>query len=306
MFDAAATEAFQPRPAIIQRMVNRAISDLTGKSTVAEAWLSVVSTQDIVGIKVFSTPGPNSGTRVAVVAPVVEGLLSAKLPPKHIIVWDRQATELRLAGFYELAERYGIRVAASAQAGYDDKTFYDTALLGNLLWGDSEFGKKGSGIGRKSFVSQLVSREMTKIINITPLLNHNLAGVSGNLYGLASGSVDNFNRFEMDPSRLATAVPEIYALPALSDRVVLNIVDALICQYEGEERGLLHYSAVLNEVRLSRDPVALDVLSLQELERQRQIASAPNIRTNLDLYSNAALLELGVSDPKRIQVDRLP
>jgi hypothetical protein len=306
VYDPAATEAFQPRPEVVRRMVNRGISDLSGKGTVAEAWLSLVSTQDIVGIKVFSTPGPNSGTRLAVVAPVVEGLLAAKLPPKHIIVWDKQATELRLSGFNGLAERYGIRVAGGAQAGYDEKTFYDTALLGNLVWGDSEFGKKGPGAGRKSFVSQLVSRELTKIINITPLLNHNLAGVSGNLYGLASGSVDNFNRFEVDPGRLATAVPEIYALPALSDHVVLNIVDALICQYEGEERGLLHYSAILNELRFSRDPVALDVLSLQELERQRQAANAPTIKTNLDLYRNAALLELGVSDPKLIQVDRLP
>ena len=41
---------------------------------------------------------------------------------------------------------------------------------------------------------------MTKIINVTPLLNHNLAGVSGILYGLAIGSVDNTLRFELDPS----------------------------------------------------------------------------------------------------------
>ena len=86
------------------------------------------------------------------------------------------------------------RVAGSAQAGYDEKTFYEAAFLGNLVWGDLEFGKKGEGIGRKSFVSKLVSREITKIINITPLLNHNLAGVSGNLYSLAIGSVDNIVR----------------------------------------------------------------------------------------------------------------
>ena len=137
-------------------------------------------------------------------------------------------------------------------------------------------------------------------------MNHNLAGVSGNLYSLAIGSVDNIVRFESDADRLATAVPEIYALPALSDQVVLNIVDALICQYEGGERGLLHYSATLNQLRFSRDPVALDVLSLQELDRQRQAANAPTVKPNLDLYSNAALLELGVSDLKRIQVQTVP
>jgi hypothetical protein len=235
---------------------------------------------------------------------VVEGLLAAGLTPRNIVVWDKQVTDLRLAGFFSLAERYGIRVAGSAQAGYDQAVTYDNPLIGNLVWGDVEFGQKGNGVGRRSFVSKLVSQEMTKIINISPLLNHNLAGVSGNLYSLASGSVDNFARFESDPGRLATAVPEIYALKELSDRVVLNIVDALICQYEGGERGLLHYSATLNELRFSRDPVALDVLSIQELEHQRRSSHAPEVKPTLELYNNAALLELGVSEPKAIHVDK--
>ena len=100
-------------------------------------------------------------------------------------------------------------------------------------------------------------------------------------------------------------MPEIFALTNLCDRVALNIVDALICQYEGSERGLLHYSSTPNQLRFSKDPVALDVISLHDLERQRQAAQAPIIKPNLDLYNNAALLELGVSDPKRIQVETL-
>ena len=117
------------------------------------------------------------------------------------------------------------------------------------------------------------------------------------------GSVDNVVRFESDSDRLATAVPEIYALPALSDHVVLNITDALICQYKGSERSLLHYAAVLNQLRFSRDPVALDVLSLRELETQRRAAKASEEHPSPDLFNNATLLELGVSDPKRITVE---
>src|SRR2546430_5226942 len=117
------------------------------------------------------------------------------------------------------------------------------------------------------------------------MLNHHTAGVCGNLFSLATGSVDNTARFESAYSRVATAVPEIYALPALSDHVVLNIVDALICQYEGEERSLLHYSNPLNELRFSRDPVALDVLSVHELEHQRQLANAPAVKPDVDIYS---------------------
>jgi hypothetical protein len=308
--DPEATEAFLPRPEVVRTIVNRALTNLTDKPTTKQAWLSLVTTQDIVGIKVFSSPGPNSGTRRAVAAAVIEGLMSAGLAPSHIIVWDRQFSDLDKAGFLELSNRFGIRIAGSAQSGYDEgldekSRPYENPLLGNLIWGDFEFGRKGDGVGRRSFVSKLVTRQMTKIINLTPLLNHNLAGVSGNLFGLAMGSVDNIIRFENDPEHLATAVPEIYALPALGDRVVLNIVDALICQYEGEEKGLLQYSTALNQIRMSHDPVALDVLSVQELDRQRTATEAARVKWNQELYSNAALLELGVSDLKRIQVDTL-
>jgi len=47
------------------------------------------------------------------------------------------------------------------------------------------------------------------------------------------------------------------------------------------------------------------VLSIEELNRQRQLAHAPAVKPNLKLYSNAALLQLGVDYLKRIQVDTL-
>lgn len=300
-----ALEQLQPVPEVIQSMVDRGITNLIGKATLHDAWASLISPQDIVGIKVFSAPGASSGTRPAVAAAVVQGLIQAGIPPTHIIVWDKHATDLRLAGFFDFEKRFGIRVMGAIEAGYDEKTNYEAALLGPLSWTDHEFGKQGPGVGRKSFVSKLVSQQITKIINVTPLVHNNMAGVSGNLYSLAMGSVDNTQRFENNVDQLARAVPEIYAMPIIGDRVVLNVVDALICQYEGQERGLLQYSAVLNQLRFSRDPVALDVLSVQEIERQCELADVPRAKTNLDLYSNAALLEIGVSDLRRIQVDKL-
>jgi len=300
-----ATDAFQPRPEVIRTMVGRGLTNLTGKPTPALAWLSLLSTQDVVGLKVYSAPGPRSGTRPDVVAAVIESLLQAGLPPNNIILWDKHRDSLRRGGFLDLAKRFGIRAEGSAEAGYDEQVFYEMPLLGYLVWGDVEFGKKGEGVGRKSFVSKLVSKEMTKIINITPLLNHYRAGVTGNLYGLAAGSVDNFIRFETDSGRLAQAVPEIYALPEVGDRVVVNIVDALICQYQGEQQSLLHYSATVNELRFSTDPVALDILSLQELNRHRKSGDTNNISNILELFNNAALLELGTSNSARIQVERI-
>jgi hypothetical protein len=302
-----ATHQYQPNAACVQDMVNEGITNFTGKATVAGAWLSLVSTQDIVGIKVYSAPGPINGTRPAVVAAVIHGLLDAGLPPKNIIIWDRHADDLRAAGFFKLAAQLDVRAAGSENVGYDPTNFYlpDSPVIGQLVWGDLEFGEKGPEVGKRSFVSKLVSRQITKIISIAPLLNQDAAGVCGHLYGLAMGSVDNTMRFEGDPERLAQAVPEIYALPVLGDHVALNITDALIGQYAGGAKGLLQYSTVPNQLWFSHDPVALDTLAIQELDRERRIMNAPAFKPNLQLYSNAALLQLGVNDAARIQVETI-
>jgi hypothetical protein len=299
-----ATVAFDPQPSPVREMVRAGIVGFTGAKDESAAWLSLVSIKDKVGIKVYSAPGA-SGTRKAVAESVVQGLLSAGLPPQQIVVWDRRLSDLRQAGFFDLAERYHVRIAGALEAGFDDKQFYETALLGKLVYGDHEFGKAGDDIGRRSFVSTLVTTNITKIINLVPLLNHNLAGVVGNLHSLAMGSVDNILRFESDPDRLASAIPEIYALEPIGDKVVLSVVDALIAQYQGEERTLYHYAVCLNELWFSKDPVALDILSIHELARQRKQADAPPLRTNLDIFTNAALLDLGFDDPTRFRIERL-
>src|SRR6185503_16031241 len=159
--DPAATEAFHARPEIVRQMVQRGIAKLTGKSP-ADAWASLVSRRDVVGLKIYSAPGPNSGTRPAVVAAVIEGLLEAQVPATNIIIWDRQKGDLRLAGFDVLASRYGVRLEGAVNAGFDENTFYspDSPILGQLVWSDLEFGRKGDGVGRRSFVSKLVVHGM--------------------------------------------------------------------------------------------------------------------------------------------------
>ena len=299
-----ATNAFEPQPKIVQSMVDHAILELTGKPDLTDAWQTFVSTEDVIGIKVYSGPGPNSGTRPAVAGAVIEDLLKAGVPPTQIIIWDKRLLDLRLAGFDDLAQRYKVRLAGAADTGYDGSVFYDNPVTGALMAGDLDFDLNGKTTGRNSYVSKLLTRRITKIITISPLLNHNLAGVCGNLYSLAMGSVDNTLRFEASPERLATAVPEIYAKPALSDHVVLNITDALIGQYQGEQMSLLHYSTELNQIWLSKDPVALDVLAIKELDRERQERKILQGNDNPELFQNAAFfLELGVNDPAKIRVE---
>lgn len=298
-----ATDAFVSNSDVVHEMVNHGMMAFTSQTNASQAWLTLVHTNDIIGIKVFSSPGRVSGTRPVVVAGIIKGLIKAGVPPKNIYTWDKQVHELANAGYFEQAAQLGTRVEGSTTAGWDAETYYDNPLKGTLVWGDFEFGRKDFDAGRHSYLTELVTRKITRIINVSPLLNHNQARVAGNLYSLASGSVDNFRRFDTEPLRLEMAVPEINALEALGDKVAINIVDALIGQYEGGQRSLLHYSSRLNQLRFSRDPVALDVLSVHDLNRLRDVPLPDNVRTNFTLFENAALLQLGIADTNRIDVE---
>ncbi|MCX7721448.1 MAG: hypothetical protein N2379_00080 [Verrucomicrobiae bacterium] len=300
-----AVHLFQPSQQIVAAMINHALTNLTGQPDPAAAWRSLVSPTDVIGIKVYAAPGPLCGTRVATAAAVIEGLIESGLNPTNIIVWDKRYADLKAAGFTELAPRYGVQVKGAIETGFDEAAFYESPILGALMWGDLEFGKHAEVLGRNSYVTKLLTKKVTKIVSIAPLLNNHLTGAAGHMYSLAMGSVDNAARFEVSADRLAIAVPEICALPELRDRLVLCITDALICQYEGAQRCLLHYSTVLNQVWVARDPVALDLLAVHEIARQRRSAGAPTRELDLALYQNAGLLELGVSDTNKLTLVRL-
>ena len=301
--------AFVPDDARVEEAFNHGLTYFTGKATVSNAWRSLVGPKDIVGIKVFSAPGPICGTRPAVVAAMVRGLLAAGQPPDQIIIWDRHASDLETAGFYKLGRKLGVLVAGAAEAGYDSNAYYlpDTPVVGQLVWGDLEFGKtnKDFSIGKKSFLSKLVSQHMTKIISVTPLMNENSAGICGHFFSLAIGSVDNTRRFEDSGDRLAVALPEIYALPSVGDKVVLNVTDALLGQYQGGPANYLQYSTILQQIWFSRDPVALDTLGLKQLARERDAANVLPVPSNFEIYTNATLLQLGLSNPGQFQIEQV-
>jgi uncharacterized protein (DUF362 family) len=303
--DNRATIDLAAQRGVMEEMLDWGMMRLAGTSNGPEAWRKYLSPKEVVGLKVYCAPGAGAGTRPAVVEAVINRLLNAGISSSNIVVWDKHLAHLEQTGIAAIAARHQVSVAGAEDEGWDEKVFYETALLGQLYFGDLEFQRKGEGVGRKSYVSKLLTHRLTKIINIPPLLNHYKAGVTGNLFSLATGSVDNTRRFE-DSERMASAIPEIYALPEVGDKVVLNIVDALMCQYEGEMTSLLHYSLLLNQLRLSTDPVALDVLSLRELKQERTAAKISSPKFSMDLFHNASLLELGVSDEKNIQIENVP
>lgn len=306
--DPAATSAFAPDADVVRKMVENGLLGLTGKPTANDAWKSLVATGDVVGFKVTAAPGAVSGTRPAVVRPLIEGLIASGHAPSKIVIWDKRDLDLRAAGWSRLAQELGVRCVASEDAGWDGDRSYESPLIGRLVAGDRDFGKKeNEGTGRRSYVTKLLTHDITKMVSVAPVLSHNVSGVNGHIAGLAWASTDNTLRFANDPVRLAEAAPDICALDDVLPKLAFAVGDALLCQYRGEELTLLHYAVALDELRFSKDAVALDVLALADVQRFREAAKVEGEKKFVtELYTNAELIELGVADPKRIDRVRVP
>lgn len=269
-------------------------------------WEAAFDTGDRIGIKVVTEQGPHAGTRLMVVRGLIVALLNSGISPDRIVVWDRSLRDLERARYGLLREEFGVRVEGAIERGYDPDVFYESPLIGSLIWSDLEFGEKGEGVGRRSYVTRILTEEVTKVIQVTPLTYRQDSGVSGQLWSLARGAVDNFRRFERQPSALAQAIPEIFAMREVGDLMVLGVVDATVGQYAGESSGRLHYSVVRNALYVGRDPVALDRYSTGRIRKWREERGMPINDTVEAIYRNAGLLRLGEYQRDKIQILDVP
>ena len=77
----SAVSAYLADRNIVKDMVKNGLIKLTNTKDIKEAFAKIASTNEVVGIKVFSSPGPFSGTRPAVVA----ALISLMIGSTHIV-----------------------------------------------------------------------------------------------------------------------------------------------------------------------------------------------------------------------------
>ena len=293
----------------VDDMVTAGLQEVTGLDDPTAGWLSLVKLEDTVGIRVNAAPGRISGTRHEVVDAVVRGLLKTGIPSGQIIIWDAQLEELQDAGYSALAKRHGIRLAGSRDSGWDKSVVMEKSILGELIEGDLEFKPGEETDSRNSYFSRLLTREITKIISIQPLINHNRVGVSGHLVGLTRGIVDNDRRFNVSDSILVTALPDIFVKTDdeqtrfIGDRLALCITDALYIQYLGQSKSLLHYTEPLGQLWFSTDPVALDIFGIETLEAKRQDLEVEFHPPRSNLYQNARAVLIGENDPERRSVN---
>jgi uncharacterized protein (DUF362 family) len=307
---AALTPARVVNPGVVKRMVDSLLREVTGQPDMARAWGSLVKKTDRVGIKVAAAGGAVSGTNPQVVDAIVDGLKEAGLPASQIIVWDRNLEDLIAAGYRRDGSRYQLRWVDHA-AGYDAQAQVNAPVLGKLIWGDSGFGNKskaryadmtGDQLSNKSCYSKILSREVTKIINVPSLTDSFLTGINGALANMVLPNIDNWRRFTKPPSYGDPYLAEIYADAMIKEKVVLTVLDGLVLQYAGgpfANPGFLqdHFT-----IYASRDPVAIDATAMRLVDEARKPSKLPSLVPITAWLQSAADIGLGQQAAEKIEL----
>ena len=357
-------------PEAVHRAFATGLTEMTGQKTLQNAWASLVSPEDVVGIKINCIGAPKISSSLASINETIAGLKSAGVKDNNIIVWDRTDREVARTGLQINKGPAGVRAFGSSTVSeailpwvegydrdvyvaFDDGTlkkyreliqrdftkegshreiFNSVAWLWMLIQQGNEKAKKyGTEMRRlytdysdregikkiaaevagmfddvtieneeKSFFSNIVTKDITKLINIAVLKHNEDSGVTWATKNIALGVTTNKVRFHID--YCTKAIPEILSKPCLKDKMVLHIGEAAKISVVSVAGAQI---ATDNRIFFSRDPVAMDRIGLDILEAKREAHNLESIRDISTHVAACAAKGLGTADPARIDLREL-
>lgn len=256
---------------VVREMMAQGMRGLTGASSTLEAWQRFFSPSDVVGIKVNCGGYPHAVSAYEIVAETVRQLQAAGVPVSQIYVYERFQNQMDEVNYAPHLPP-GVQIVAAERANrYTDNASYDpeTYLEASLFSEDDT----------RSNMMRLVSRRLTKIINIPNMKDHGATGVTGCLKNIAYGSFSNVARtHEGETSHTYSFVGTLASMEPLRSRTVLQIMDGL--------RGVWHggpfarttkYVFYPKQIMFGTDPVAIDRLLLDIIDNKRREQGAISI-----------------------------
>jgi len=354
-------------PDAVHRAFAAGLTELTGERTLERAWSSLVSPDDVVGIKINCLGAPKISSSLVSINETVAGLKSAGVRENNIVIWDRMDRDFRRTGLRINRGTEGVRVMGASTewegvvpwvAGYDRSVYisFEDGTFGKFrelvgrgftregshreifnsvswLWtliqqGDERAKRYEAEIRRlymdyedregirkvaeaaaaefadvriedeeKSFLADIVTKNVTKLVNIAVLKHNEDSGVTWAAKNIALGVTTNKVRFHID--YCAKAIPEILAQPCIRDKTVLHIGEAAKISTVSVAGAQI---ALDNRIFFSRDPVAMDAIGLDILEEKRSAQGLPSVRDISTHVAACAGRGLGTNDPARIDL----
>jgi uncharacterized protein (DUF362 family) len=282
--DAHVQDVFgQPIPSHVEELLDRAIAAYTGLPRAEDSWKEILGKARVIGIKTSGLGGKNLSSHAAVVYAIAARLQAVGIPPGNIIVWDRNAADLKACGLTISTDQTRMRCFGSDVAGFEEAQ----ESCGNV----------------PVHLSKILSL-CDMVIGVPILKDHSMAGVTfamKNMYGVIDRPQD------LHGNNCCPAVADLNCIPAIRQKVRFTVGDALSSVYEGGPEFRPEHFWRPNALIVGEDRVAIDHTAWQILERKRAESGLPTLEAagRAPRYIAVAADKahaLGTDDPNQIQL----
>lgn len=272
-----------PKADDAKAMLEKAMTELTGKANLVEAVKLFVHPSDKVCVKPNGIALSKMSTNKELILPFIEAMIASGVPAANITVLEQYPSFLA-----------GTRITAqNVPAGVSVVTHNnEDATMGYRMI-------PGTGVQTK-FVRALT--ESTALINFALIKDHSICGYTGTLKNMTHGCTINPHDFH-----LHHASPQIAMLAAqdvLKSRLRLTITDAFkVMCHGGPLDKLPQYRFPYEAVFASTDPVAMDTIGwgiVEEFRSKNRLRTLTEEGRPPAYIQAAADLGLGIADKSKI------
>ncbi len=222
-------------PQVLREMLAKTLTALTEKPTAQAAWQSILTPRDIVGLKFNRSGQTLLGTAPPFAEALIESLMDAGIAPENIVCMEEPDG---------LAARYG---TTCPTCGFDKVP--------------TEFGS-----GRDHLASVL--DQVTAIISVPFLKTHNIAGLTCSLKNLSHALVKHPARYHA--GGCSPYIADIVSIPRIRSKLRVCVVNALRIVFDKGPEGQGDTISDEGLILGSFDPVAIDAVGLEVLNKTRR------------------------------------
>ncbi len=276
---------------LLQEMLDRALTTLTGKRTIGDAWAQFVKPGDVVGLKLNANSvrqlrgSEQTAHFPALTRAILSGFDKAGIAEENVVVWERSDEELAATGLSIQKEPGALRALGTRASRRGS--------------GGPGFSAESFPVGSKSSrVSRIASEMCSALINVPVLKDHGITGITGALKN-HYGSIDNPSRYHGNHGT-HPGVAEINAIPVIREKQRLVLFDALLGVYNGGPRWPRQYVWPYGGIFVGTDSVAMDAIALQILDEKRRSEGMGSLIPRAGSVKAAAALGLGTADRDQI------
>jgi uncharacterized protein (DUF362 family) len=286
---------------IAREMLRAGMKSLTGSDN---PWAHFLNPDERIGLKISTLGRPILFTHHGLLQALSDELKEYGVKEDNIIIWDRYERHMEDCGFELSREAGKIKCYGTISSGKEQD------LIDNGVFFESHFDnpEKREESGTRSYFSKIFTQHCDKVINLPVIKDHRLSGVTLTLKNIAYGVCENNSRFH-GASHIGPYIADVCALPRVREKVVLHILDGLeACYDQGPRPRQLRALFSPQSLWFGTDPVALDSVGFQLIDRERKYKALPSLEKDgrpIDHIALAAKKGLGVNDLNRIKIAKI-